>query len=221
MTSSSWQHHLPPPSTESLLAEVYAFESFLQSDDESSKLDDASNDVTMPQAQRQRSINMSYLNHGSFGDPYPSTLRLRQFYTDLCYRNPMVFHRQLVPPLMKRARDMACNYLNISGTARNGFCFTSISPALFHVLEAIHFQPTCVILTTDLLYHSLKDTLAHLCSKYQLQWIQVETPHGGAPDAIYKNWNDTLEGVLADGQKIQLAIFDHISSKPTVLVSLR
>jgi hypothetical protein len=208
---SSWRHHSPPPSTENLLAEVYAFESFLQTDDESLQLDDA----TIPQAQRI----MSNLNHGSFGEPYPSTLRLRQFYTGLCYRNPMVFHRQLIPPLMSRAKDAACTYLNIYDKARNGFCFTSISPALFHVLDAIQFQPGSVILTTDLLYHSLTDTLAHVCSKYQLQWIQVETPHGGDPEAIYQKWQDTIENIIANGQKIQLAIMDHISSKPTVLVS--
>jgi selenocysteine lyase/cysteine desulfurase len=198
--SCSCVHHPPPPSIEAMLSEVYAFESTLKNYDMQGSNDD-------------RRPSMSYLNHGSFGDPYPSTLKLRQFYTDLCYRNPMVYHRSLVPILVQRSKARLCDYLDITDQ-QDGLAFAPISISLFNVLASVHFQRGDVILTTDTLYHSLVDAISHIVATKHLTWVKVETPLGCDPDKILGAFERTI---AASHANIKLAILDHISSKPTIL----
>ena len=199
----SFAHHRAPPSIQSLLSEVYAFELSLKNDPDDQK-------------QISERSSMSYLNHGSFGDPYPSTLKLRQFYTDLCYRNPMVYHRSLVPILVQRSKARLCDYLKIV-KQRDGVVFAPISSSLFQVLASVNLREGDVILTTDTIYHSLVDAISHLVAEKQLRWVKVETSIGSNSHEIFYNFQAAVKREVAAGNTIKLAVFDHISSKPTVL----
>jgi hypothetical protein len=226
---SGWKK---PPSTDSLLQEYFEFEESL--------LDGRNNNISggtpsnasgpafnFKEANEART-SFSYLNHASFGDPYESTLKLRQYLTDMWYRQPMVYHRSLVPPLMVRAKERPCKYLKIIGSNddSNGrddeFSFVNITATLFSVLGSIHFEKGDVIVTSDMLYHSLVDILMYLSQNYQLTWIQVPTPDGAKLDDTY----NAFEGCLQQQQQqysasaaavIRLLIVDHISSKPSVV----
>ena len=202
----SWTHHLPPPSIGALLSEVLEFEASL---------------LEEQQPDPDPSPASSYLNHGGFGDPHHSVLKLRQYFTDICYRNknctPMVYHRSLVPKLVARAKARACDYLSIS--QKQGFSFTSITSALFRVLDSIKFEEGDVIVTTDTIYHSLVDTISHFCKTKKLKWVQANTPHGCDPEQIFDEFNRVIGSVVSESSnhRVKLAVFDHISSKPTIL----
>jgi hypothetical protein len=196
----TWTHHPPPPSIDALLSEVLEFEASLLEDQ-----------------QPDPSPACSYLNHGGFGDPHPSVLKLRQYFTDICYRNPMVYHRSLVPKLVARAKARACDYLSIS--QKQGFSFASITPSLFRVLDSVNFEEGDVVVTTDTIYHSLVDTISHFCKAKKLKWVQVNTPHGCDPERIFDEFKRVIQSAVAgsSAHRVKLAVLDHISSKPTIL----
>jgi selenocysteine lyase/cysteine desulfurase len=213
----TWTHHPPPKSIDALLSEVLEFEASLLLEEE--------------QQPDPSPAACSYLNHGGFGDPRPSVLKLRQYFTDLCYhRNsknictPMVYHRSLVPKLVARAKARACDYLSIS--SRKSFSFTSITSALFKVLDSVKFEEGDVIVTTDTIYHSLVDTISHFCITKKLKWVQVNTPVGCNPDRIFDEFKRVILQSVATSEsssnnqkqhRVKLAVLDHISSKPTIL----
>jgi hypothetical protein len=220
----TWTHHPPPPSIDALLSEVLEFEASLLLEEEKQQ-PDASSAIAC-------SYPYSYLNHGGFGDPHPSVLKLRQYFTDLCYRNnnknllnctPMVYHRSLVPKLAARAKARACGYLGIDSLqGRRGFSFTSITSALFRVLDSVKFEEGDIIVTTDTIYHSLVDTISHFCNTKKLKWVVVNTPHGCDPDSIFDEFKRVIQSSVAESSissnhRVKLAVLDHISSKPTIL----
>lgn len=237
----------PAPTIESLLDEFFSFESAQLASETCFR---------PPRGRGAAEAGTTYLNHGSFGDPYPSALRLRRHLTDLCYRQPMVYHRSLVPALVERSRERVCDYLGIGGptgeaatTTRagqgrgrglgrgtadvgpsNGFVFCNVTAALFAVLQSISFDPattttTTTIVTSDMLYHSLVDVLGYLSHRHggALRWVQVETPPGAKSDDIYHAFETVLLGEAEDGggggrpRKRTIAIFDHVSSKPSIV----
>ena len=159
-------------------------------------------------------IPMSYLNHGAFGDPYPSTLILRQYLTSLCYRQPMVYHRSIVPILHARAKKKVCDYLKIQN--KDDFSFIAVTPAIFGVVNAVNFEEGDVIVTSDMIYHSLVDAISHIVSVKKLHWVQVESPHGCDPEATYVEFERVLH-IESSLRTVRLVVFDHISSKPTVM----
>jgi selenocysteine lyase/cysteine desulfurase len=188
--------HSKPPTVQSILGAYYEFEASLFQDDNESD--------------EQPQTTMAYLNHGGFGDPYPSTLRLREYITSLCYQQPMVYHRSLVPILCSRAKTRVCEYLKCN---EDGFAFIPVTAALFGVLHAIHFQPGDVIVTSDMIYHSLVDAISHLCHTKDLHWVVVPSPHGCDPANVFREF----ECVLREKCNVKLCVLDHISSKPTVM----
>lgn len=201
--SNVYQHHPKPPTIQSILDSYYEFETSLL---ETEPDDDAS-----PR------MSMSFLNHGGFGDPHPSTLKLREYLTSLCYQQPMVYHRSIVPVLYKRAKKRACDYLQISEESRDGFSFIAVTPAIFGVLAAVKFEEGDVIVTSDMIYHSLVDAVSHFSSVQKLKWIQVESPHGCDPDEIYTLFELVVRNEAANNGSVKLVVLDHISSKPTVM----
>jgi selenocysteine lyase/cysteine desulfurase len=203
-----------PPSVDSLLQEYYQYEDSLLDSSTRHRI------ISFQEPNPHRSC-VSYLNHAAMGDPYHSTLELRQYLTELCYRQPMVYHRSLIPSLVERAKRRACDYLQLSENVRDGFSFVSVTGALFSVLKSIHFQPGDIIVTSDMLYHSLVDTLLYLSHKHGLIWIPIETPAGAKLDDIYHEFEQCLKNQNqtsgSSNNKVKLVIVDHISSKPSVL----
>jgi selenocysteine lyase/cysteine desulfurase len=76
-------------------------------------------------------------------------------------------------------------------------------------------MPGDIIVTSDMLYHSLVDALLYISRTHQLTWIQVDTPQGGKSDDIYQEFETRLRKQPKD--QVKLVIVDHISSKPSVL----
>jgi selenocysteine lyase/cysteine desulfurase len=208
----TWTHHPPPPSIDALLSEVLEFEASLLEEEQHQPPDP--------------SPGCSYLNHGGFGDPHPSVLKLRQYFTDLCYRTnenctPMVYHRSLVPKLVARAKARACDYLSISSPKHFSFC--SITSALFRVLDSVKFEEGDVIVTTDTIYHSLVDTISHVCNTKKLKWVVAHTSVGCDSERIFDDFKRVITSAVAESSsnhhnhRVKLAVMDHISSKPTIL----
>lgn len=129
----------------------------------------------------------------------------------------MVYHRSLVPALHARAKKRACDYLKISEESRDGFAFLPVTPALFGVLASVKFEEGDIIVTSDMIYHSLVDAISHMASVKKLRWIVVESPLGCDSQSMYSEFEKVLRMEISKSNVIKLVVFDHISSKPTVM----
>ena len=155
---------LRPPSAETLVKALIDFESSLNaaSEDHSSAIiadadadADADAEAIVHRSLKAFSYPHTYLNHGADGCPSASVLSLRSFITRVCYAQPMVYHRSLVPILVNRAKEAACKYLKIqesleesqvesgveSSASKISFSFLpSVSQGLFAVLQSITWE---------------------------------------------------------------------------------
>ncbi|GMH52688.1 hypothetical protein TrST_g1463 [Triparma strigata] len=182
----------PPPTTSTILANYYAYESSLP--------------LTPP------SSSPTYLNTGAFGVPYPSSFLLNTHLIQLGYEQPMVYHRSLVPELLKRSKKSACEYLKISNPESLNFV-CSVSSAIFRVLENFKWMDTSVVITSDCVYHSIKDCLSYLVTSKKIRWIQITTNYNTNTDEIYEKF----EKEIRRNDKVDMVLFDHVSSKPSIL----
>ena len=147
---------LPPPSIDSILEDYYQYESKLF--EEETTTNNTNENGSGNESSRCKGRRGIYLNHGSFGDPYSTTLKLKHYITTtLCYEQPMVYHRELLPKLVQRSKQAVYDYLKlpnttVSGEGDNGnndnksnnkdfeFNFTSVTNGLFSVLNAIQLD---------------------------------------------------------------------------------
>ena len=153
--------HLRPPSVESLVEALLSYESSLVSAPVSHTAEQRANtagcystaddELALPHwsaALDTFRYSHTYLNRGADGCPSPSVFLLREFITRICYEQPMVYHRSIVPRLVKRAKNAVCKYLKIptensspAPVTKNSFSFLpSVSQGLFAVLQSITWQ---------------------------------------------------------------------------------
>lgn len=109
-----------PTTPEDILRDYYAYES------------------SLPLTPKPSSPN--YLNTAAFGSPYPTSLTLNTRLLELCYEQPMLYHRELVPKLMERSKKSVCSYLKISDVGKFRFV-NSVSTAIFRILESGNWKP--------------------------------------------------------------------------------
>jgi len=124
----------------------------------------------------------------------------------------MVYHRNLVPELLKRSKTSACSYLKISNPSSFHFV-NSVSSAIFRVLESFKWTSNSVVITSDCVYHSIKDCLSYLVTTKKITWIQITTNYNTDADEIYENF----ENEIRRNDNVDMVLFDHISSKPSIL----
>ena len=210
--------HPPPPSVSSFLDAFFTYESFLLSISTSSadSFSSSSLDALIP------SYPHTYLNHGADGCPPLTAFLLRSYVTQLCYAQPMLYHRSLVPVLVSRARQACAAYLKIPFKEKDKSAFSflpSVSQGLFAVLQSVDWCEGDVIVTSDVIYHSLKDAVQHLANLHRLDWIVVATPARPTPSTILSAFTSAIDSVLSTSTppKIKLCAFDHVSSKPSIL----
>ena len=162
-----------------------------------------------------------YLNQGGTGMVHQAILQLQQLVAQLAEEQPMSYHREIGPVLMRRACEMVAAYLGAS--PENLSFVASASSGFYSVMQAMSLEPGDIILTSSLRYHSFDDDLQYLCeSKFGGQ-VEIRTVHLALPIAssseIVAAFTAAFDAAAVDGSlaRIRLAFFDHVSSKPAVL----
>lgn len=137
----------------------------------------------------------------------------------------MAYHREIVPALMRQARECAAGYLGASPA--NLSFLASASSGFYAVMRAISLQPGDIILTTSLRYHSFDDDLKYICKEkfggsVEIRTVQLSLPISSS-DQIVSAFQAAFDAAVADGSlgRIRLAFFDHVSSKPAVLFPIK
>jgi hypothetical protein len=158
-----------------------------------------------------------YLNHGGLGLPPLALMHLRTALEHLAEEQPMRFHRDILPPSFARAKGMVAEYLGCTPTSLS--FVQNASVGLFHVLKSVHLRPGDIVLVTNVFYHSVADTVRHLVAAAGASLVIVPlTLPIESKDAVVEAFTNTLNGLDAD--KVRLAVIDHISSKPSVVLPI-
>lgn len=165
-----------------------------------------------------------YLNQGGTGMVHNVILQLQQLVSQIAEEQPMSYHREIAPTLMRRARETAAAYL---GTAPESLSFVaSASSGFYCVMQAMSLEPGDIILTSSLRYHSFDEDLQYI-SERGSPAVEIRTVHLPLPitssDEIVSAFAAAFDAAAADGSlgRIRLAFFDHVSSKPAVLLPVK
>ena len=194
--------HPPPPSLTTTVAEYKELEASLL--------------ASPPISPAERRAGCSYLNSGAFGEPPGGCLELKTELMRLCYEQPMVYHRDIVPLLMREARGAACDLIGIPESLRSTFSFQPVTSAIFTVLLSFAWSPSDVVVTTDVVYHSVRDALMYLEAEKGIKWKVVKTAFGSTCEERGENLNSFLTSLVASGESVKLVVFDAVSSKPAL-----
>lgn len=166
-----------------------------------------------------------YLNQGGTGMVMEPIRNLQYLVAQLAEEQPMAYHRDIAPALMRRARESAAAYL---GTSPKNLSFmASASSGFYAVMRAITFRPGDIVLTTSLRYHSFDDDLRYVCETKHSGLVEVRTVQLPLPinssDEIVAAFKAAFDAAAVDGSlaRIRLAFFDHVSSKPSVLFPVK
>ena len=158
-----------------------------------------------------------YFNHGGLGGPTRAVMQLRTAAHELSEQHPMAWHRDIAPALLNRSRMAVCDFL---GASRLQFV-PSVSTGLFAVMQAVALQEGDIVVTTDVRYHSVEDTLKHLCASAGaiIHTVCVPCPANSLSE-LSEAWDAGLAAAAALGT-VRLAVFDWVSSKPSMLFPVR
>jgi selenocysteine lyase/cysteine desulfurase len=161
-----------------------------------------------------------YLNQGGTGLVMEPILRLRELTCRLAEEQPMCYHREIAPVLMRRARAHVARYLGAESPRCISF-MASASSGFYAVLRATTLVAGDLILTTSLRYHSFDDDLQRYCAAREVVVVTVDIP---LPIASHEQIMAAFEATVAELQvsgslqRLRLAFIDHVSSKPAVLL---
>jgi hypothetical protein len=188
--------------TRSILEEIYSLENDL--------LLSVINSPPLPAA----TCDCINLNIGSFGNPHPSLLTLHNHIKKLSLSQPSFYHRVLVPLLISRSKLCVSNYFNIP---LSDFSFMNISTCIFSILlNSFTWKPGDVILITETIYHSVKDSCLYLSRTRGVAIETVILPPVLDDEIIYTSFSDKVAQLISAGVTIKLSLVDAISSKPSL-----
>ena len=175
----------------------------------------------------------TFLNHGGCSGPCVGALALKRTVDEMANRQPMEWHRAVAPALVARAEDTVASYVGCRDPERLHFV-ENVSVGIFAALKACSLRRLpeapeylCVdsrapvVVTTNVRYHSVDDALADLCKRAgaKLHTIDFRAPFDSA-ETILQYLPHQLDAAAEVGP-VRLAVFDHVSSKPSVVFPVK
>lgn len=184
----------------------------------------------------------TFLNHGGCSGPCVGALALKRTVDEMANRQPMEWHRAVAPALVARAEDTVASYVGCRDPARLHFV-ENVSVGIFAALKACSLAPAAapargrgrpasdaqtpdtrppVVVTTNVRYHSVDDALADLCERAgaTLHTIKLSAKWFESAATILTYLPHELDAAAKKGP-VRLAVFDHVSSKPSVLFPVK
>jgi selenocysteine lyase/cysteine desulfurase len=184
----------------------------------------------------------TFLNHGGCSGPCVGALALKRTVDEMANRQPMEWHRAVAPALVARAEDTVASYVGCRDPERLHFV-ENVSVGIFAALKACSLAPAAapargrgrpasdaqtpdtrppVVVTTNVRYHSVDDALADLCERAgaTLHTIKLSANWFESAATILTYLPHELDAAAKKGP-VRLAVFDHVSSKPSVLFPVK
>lgn len=156
------------------------------------------------------------LNHGSFGT-YPTSVRNR---LHICQRaaeaRPDTFIRYELPLELDASRDAIAAFLKIP--AEEVVFAPNASTGINVVLRSLQYERDDVIVYFSTIYGACEKTLEYLCESTSVVSQKIDLEYPMTDDELVQKFEETLESLQREGRKAKVAIFDVVSSLPSVLV---
>jgi len=122
----------------------------------------------------QINMNITFLNHGSFGATPRSVFEVYQAWQRELEREPVAFVQRRQEKLLDAARSQIATWLNVG--SRDFSFVVNATSGLNVIARSLLLKPGDEILTTDLEYGALDFTWDHLCRKAGANYIHQPIP---------------------------------------------
>lgn len=156
------------------------------------------------------------LNHGSFGT-YPTPVRNR---LHICQRTaearPDTFIRYELPLELDASREAIASFLKIS--AEEVVFTPNASTGINVVVRSLQYERGDVIVYFSTIYGACEKTVEYLCESTLVDSHKIVLEYPMTDDKLVQKFEETLESLQIEGRKAKVAIFDVVSSLPSVLV---
>ncbi len=156
------------------------------------------------------------LNHGSFGT-YPTPVRNR---LHICQRaaeaRPDTFIRYELPLELDASREAIASFLKIP--AEEVVFAPNASTGINVVVRSLQYERGDVIVYFSTIYGACEKTVEYLCESTSVDSEKIDLEYPMTDDKLIQKFEETLESLQREGRKARVAIFDVVSSLPSVLV---
>lgn len=156
------------------------------------------------------------LNHGSFGT-YPTPVRSR---LHICQRaaeaRPDTFIRYELPLELDASREAIASFLKIP--AEEVVFAPNASTGINVVVRSLQYERGDVIVYFSTIYGACEKTVEYLCESTSVDSQKIDLEYPMTDDKLIQKFEETLESLQREGRKARVAIFDVVSSLPSVLV---
>jgi len=154
-------------------------------------------------------------NHGSFGSTPRSVIEKQQEYVRMMEAYPDMWFRQQYRAIIEQVRAQMSAYVNADEAEL--VLVENASSGVNSVLRALNLQQGDTVITLSTAYSMVTNTLTYLTQREGINVIQVPITFPTSADAIIQAVKDSIP----NNHNIKLAVFDHISSAPSVLIPIQ
>lgn len=157
---------------------------------------------------------ITFLNHGSYGAVPRSVIEAQNAWRDKIERQPVYFFEQCFRRHLQEAAEDLAEFV---GCNSDTLAFvTNSTEGINAAIESINLTPGDTLLSTDQAYKGVKNKLISICGVTGAKLVIAKIPRPvHSDDEII----EAVDGVLHPG--IRLAVFDHISSRSSVLMPIK
>jgi len=154
------------------------------------------------------------INFGSYGSPPRCVVDKQRQYQEIMDRNTEKWFRYEIFPRLIELRGLIASYVKTS--PENVVLIENASDGANAILRSILTKPKEKVLVFDLTYPMVRNTLSYLKDMFEIEIITVVLIREvlNSDEKILAIAEDTIE---KNGGKIKLAIYDHISSQPSLI----
>lgn len=168
------------------------------------------------------------INNGSFGSCPSSILALQSFYQNLFLRQPDYFYFNLLKPLIFQSRSAVKALVNADDVDEISLvdnATTASAIVLQHVSWAFSEGRFCrgdAVVMLHYAYGAVKKSIEAYVTRSGGHIIEVHLPFPvRSNEEIIFEFRKALEKGKENGRKVRLAVIDHITSMPSVLIPVK
>ncbi|KAJ4783595.1 Pyridoxal phosphate (PLP)-dependent transferases superfamily protein [Rhynchospora pubera] len=174
---------------------------------------------------------MARLNNGSFGSCPASVLQAQAVYQRLFLAQPDKFYFDTLQPALERSRRALMPFIGLKDAesteevALVDNATTAAAIVLQHMAWQFtegSFQKGDVVLMLHYAYGAVTKSIHAYVARAGAQVIEVPLPFPlSSPNDIIREFRNSLRLGNSNGRRVRLAVIDHITSMPCVVVPVR
>lgn len=172
--------------------------------------------------------SVARINNGSFGSCPSSILAVQSFYQHLFLRQPDDFYFNLLKPAILKSRTAIKDLINADDVDDISIVDNATTAAAI-VLQQIswafsegRFRRGDAVVMLHYAYGSVKKSIEAYVARAGGHVIEVGLPFPVRSDAeIIREFRNSIAEGKANGRKVRLAVIDHITSMPSVLIPVK